>query len=116
MDDAQERHEGLTPIRNIVSDELLALDLQTLVVLLAAKIIADRDGASVSTVEWPGNTLIEFALQKRDRGRLLGRSGNVINAIRTLVRAIQGPNAAKHMYRIDLVPDQTLDGPPKPRR
>ncbi len=106
MDNADALNNGLTPLKDIVTDEMMALDLETLVVLLAARIISDPDGASVSRVQWPDNTLVEFALQQKDRGRLLGRNGNVIQAIRTVIRAIQGPDANTHTFRLDLVPDR----------
>ena len=100
------RSDELTPLMELLDPDLLELDLETIVLLLAAKIIEHRDGAKVALARGPGVTMIEFLLEKPDRGRLLGKEGNVIRAIKTIVSAILGPRVQEHRFRVDLVPDR----------
>ena len=109
------RTEGLTPLLDLIDPELLDLDLDTIVLLLAAHIIEHRDEARVALARGHGATMIEFLLEKSDRPKLLGREGNVIKALKTIVNAILGPRVQSHRFRVDLVPDRISQRRPSRR-
>jgi predicted RNA-binding protein YlqC (UPF0109 family) len=68
------------------------------------------DAVRITTKERRGETLYEVHVHPIDMGRLVGRRGNTINAIRTLLAA----GAAKKGIRcaLELVDEQPPDGPP----
>ena len=55
----------------------------------------------VTEVKGEGNTVIELHLEKADIGRVIGKQGNTIRAIRTLVWIHSGRE--RHNYTLQIV-------------
>lgn len=64
------------------------LDLAGLVRVLIEPIVECKDDLEVAeTVSDNGDMLIEIRVNEEDTGKVIGRQGRVIKAVRTLVRA-----------------------------
>ena len=50
-------------------------------------LVQNPDEVSVTTVERGGQTIFELRVNPADAGRVIGRQGQTINAIRTLLQA-----------------------------
>lgn len=74
-------------------------DISGLVAELVTPLVEFPDEVEVSTVELDdGSTLIELHVNPDDVGRVIGRQGRVIKAIRTLSRAA----GSRHDLRIEV--------------
>ncbi len=72
--------------------------MRELVEFLARSLVADPDAVRVSELEEDGSTVLEVRVADDDLGRVIGRSGRVANALRTVAKA-----AATHEERRVLV-------------
>ncbi len=54
---------------------------------IVREMVDDPDQVKVSTVEGSQSLVIEVSVAKSDMGKLIGRSGRNINAIRTILTA-----------------------------
>jgi len=61
--------------------------VKALVELLARSLVERPDAVAVRLVEAPQETVIEVQVASEDVGKIIGRGGRVIKAIRTLARA-----------------------------
>lgn len=50
-------------------------------------LVQHPDEVTVTSVERPGQTIFELRLNAEDAGRVIGRQGQTINAIRSLLQA-----------------------------
>lgn len=74
-------------------------DISGLVAELVAPLVEFPDEVEVTTVDLDdGSTLIELHVNPDDVGRVIGRQGRVIKAIRTLARAA----GSRHDMRIEV--------------
>ena len=63
-------------------------NLADLVETIVVPIVEDPDGVEItSTVEDNDNILIEIRVNPDDAGKVIGRQGRIIKALRTLTRA-----------------------------
>ena len=65
------------------------MDLVLLTETIVKKIVSDPDAVSVKEFETEeeNTILIEVMISNEDLGRVIGKEGRIINAIRTLVQA-----------------------------
>jgi predicted RNA-binding protein YlqC (UPF0109 family) len=61
--------------------------MKTLVELVARSLVDDPNAVEVQVVDGPQGATIEVRVAADDVGKLIGRGGRVIKAIRTLARA-----------------------------
>jgi uncharacterized protein len=61
--------------------------MKTLVELVARSLVDDPNAVEVQVVDGPQGAMIEVRVAADDVGKLIGRGGRVIKAIRTLARA-----------------------------
>lgn len=81
MSDAEE-------ISNEVFDEALASDnVADLVEYLVTSLVDNPDAIAIDVTDGEGTSLIEVHVDPNDVGKVIGRRGRVIKAIRTLARA-----------------------------
>lgn len=74
-------------------------DISGLVELLIAPLVEFPDEVEVTSTETEdGSTLIEVSVNPEDVGRVIGRQGRIIKAIRTLSRA----TGSRHDLRIEV--------------
>lgn len=59
-----------------------------LVEYLVCGLVDDEDGVSLDVTDSEGSALIEVSCAADDAGRVIGRHGRTIKAIRTLARAL----------------------------
>jgi len=77
--------------------------MRELVEYLARALVEDPDSVRVEEVDENGDTVLEVRVAQDDLGRVIGRSGRVANALRTVAKA-----AATHEGRhvtVEIVED-----------
>jgi uncharacterized protein len=65
----------------------MAADLEGLVRYLVTSLVEDSDSVSVTVSDTDESVTFEVAVGADDVGKIIGRQGRIIKAIRTLVRA-----------------------------
>lgn len=65
---------------------------------IVKSLVDHPDQVSVNVVEDQGSTVLELNVAETDIGRVIGKSGRVINSIRTLLQVL----AAKQGQRVTL--------------
>jgi len=58
-----------------------------LVCFLAKRIVEDPDAVRVEEIESDGDLLLRLHVSDSDRGKVIGRRGRMVQALRTLARA-----------------------------
>jgi hypothetical protein len=61
--------------------------MRELVEFLARALVEDPDSVRVDEVDEDGETVLEVRVAPDDLGRVIGRSGRVANALRTVAKA-----------------------------
>jgi predicted RNA-binding protein YlqC (UPF0109 family) len=61
-----------------------------LIEFLARRLVDDRDAVRVETVAGENELLLRLHVAPDDRGKVIGRNGRIVRALRTLVRAAGG--------------------------
>jgi hypothetical protein len=74
------------------------MDLQGLVEYIAKNLVEAPDQVSVNVIENSSTITLELSVGQGDMGRVIGKSGRIANAIRTLVRVA----AAREGKRVNL--------------
>jgi uncharacterized protein len=74
------------------------MDLQGLVEYIAKNLVEDPGRVSVNVIESSSSITLELRVGQGDMGRVIGKSGRIANAIRTLVRVA----AAREGKRVNL--------------
>jgi predicted RNA-binding protein YlqC (UPF0109 family) len=72
--------------------------LKELVEFIAKSIVDDPSQVHVSEIEGEASVILELRVGPEDMGRVIGRGGRTVNAMRTLVRVL----AAKQGKRVTL--------------
>ena len=62
------------------------MDLQGLVEYIAQHLVEDASQVSVNVIESASSITLELRVGQGDMGRVIGKSGRIADAIRTLVR------------------------------
>ncbi|MDR3686859.1 MAG: KH domain-containing protein [Coriobacteriia bacterium] len=74
----------------------MAADTEGLVRYLVTSLVDDADSVSITVSETDAAVTFEIALDPADVGKVIGRQGRIIKAIRTLARAA-GTSADKQV-------------------
>ena len=70
-------------------------DIANLVETLVVPLVDDPDAVEITSTDTEdGATLVEISVADEDTGKVIGRQGRVIKAIRTLCRAAGSRNGA----------------------
>lgn len=70
-------------------------DISGLVEALVVPLVDDPDAVEISSTDTEeGTILVEISVAEEDAGKVIGRQGRVIKAIRTLCRAAGSRNGA----------------------
>jgi predicted RNA-binding protein YlqC (UPF0109 family) len=81
----------------VADDEILDFDSEEempsdkvadLVEYIVCGLVDDEDAVSLDVTDSEGSSLIEVTCAEEDAGRIIGRRGRTIKAIRTLARAL----------------------------
>ncbi len=62
------------------------MELQNLVEYIAKHLVEDPDQVEVNVVETSSAITLELHVAQEDMGRVIGKSGRIANALRTLIR------------------------------
>ena len=68
--------------------ELPSDKVADLVEYIVCGLVADEDAVSLDVTDREGGALIEVSCAEEDAGRIIGKRGRTIKAIRTLARAL----------------------------
>ncbi len=74
------------------------MDLSLLTKTIVEKLVSNKEQVSVVEKEDNGEIIITISASEEDMGRIIGKSGKMINAIRTIVQAsgyINGQKSVK---------------------
>ncbi|HEV7217442.1 MAG TPA: KH domain-containing protein, partial [Terriglobales bacterium] len=63
------------------------VNVQIMIEQLVKSLVDDSGQVSVSVVEEPGETVLELEVAQRDVGKVIGKSGRTIRAMRNLLSA-----------------------------
>ena len=77
-------------------------NLVDLVELIVKNIVEKPDEVKVSVLKTTKNISIQIESNESDHGRIIGKSGKTINAIKTLVSAIKFNTSEKDNRKIDV--------------
>ena len=81
--------EMTEPIKaEATSPEMPSDKVADLVEYIVCGLVSDDDAVSLDVTDGPEGALIEVSCAEEDAGRIIGRRGRTIKAIRTLARAL----------------------------
>ena len=61
--------------------------MKDLIEVIVKEVVEDKDQVSIEEVENDGEVNITIFVAEEDKGRVIGRGGNIINSIRTIARS-----------------------------
>lgn len=61
--------------------------MKELIEVIVKELVEDKDAVSIEEVENDGEVNITIFVAENDKGRVIGRGGNIINSIRTIARS-----------------------------
>lgn len=70
------------------AEEMPSDKVADLVEYIVCGLVDDEDSVSLDVTDGDGGSLIEISCSEEDAGRVIGRRGRTIKAIRTLARAL----------------------------
>lgn len=73
------------------------MNLVELTEFLVKSVVKDSESVSIKEFASDDETIIEILVSNEEIGAVIGRKGNTINAIRTLVQASSYANNLKHV-------------------
>jgi predicted RNA-binding protein YlqC (UPF0109 family) len=82
-----------------------AVDVQRLIEYVAKSLVDDPEKVSVALGEEPGETVIELEVGPRDVGKVIGKQGRTVRAMRSLLSAA-GVRSRKR-FELDIIEPET---------
>lgn len=73
------------------------MDLTRLVTTIVSGIVINKDDIKIKEFTSEDEITIEVLVKEEDMGRLIGKNGKIINAIRTLLQATSYQNGNKRI-------------------
>ena len=74
--------------------------MRELIEYIARALVSDPDAVRVEEVAADGEVVLEVRVAPDDLGRVIGRSGRVANALRTVAKAAATPGGRRVMVEI----------------
>lgn len=84
-----------------------AVDVQRLIEYVAKSLVDEPEKVSVTVVEEPGETVIELEVGPRDVGKVIGKQGRTVRAMRSLLSAA-GVRSHKR-FELDIIEPETAE-------
>ena len=81
-------NEMTEPIEADAASEMPSAKVADLVEYIVCGLVSDDEAVSLDVTDGPEGALIEVSCAEEDAGRIIGRRGRTIKAIRTLARAL----------------------------
>ncbi len=76
------------------------LDIKTLVEAIAKSIVDSPERVVVSGVEGENSTVLELRVAKEDIGKVIGKNGRTITAMRTILNATRAQKFKRHILEV----------------
>lgn len=105
QNDTQHSDTGKYTIEELLPD-LPPLTVEQVITLVVSQIVVKPEQVRIHIANMDRHKALEFAVAPGDYGPVLGGAGRTIGALRTLVKAMLGPNAKKYVYDIELAEDK----------
>jgi uncharacterized protein len=83
------------------------VDVQRLIEYVAKSLADEPEKVSVTLVEEPGETVIELEVGPRDVGKVIGKQGRTVRAMRSLLSAA-GVRSRKR-FELDIIEPETAE-------
>jgi len=83
------------------------VDVQRLIEYVAKSLVDDPEKVSVTVVEEPGETVIELEVGPRDVGKVIGKQGRTVRAMRSLLSAAGG--RSRKRFELDIIEPETSE-------
>lgn len=80
--------------------EVEQMDMKMLVEILAKSIVDKPEAVAVSGVEGENSTVLELRVAKEDIGKVIGKSGRTITAMRTILNATRAQKFKRHILEV----------------
>jgi predicted RNA-binding protein YlqC (UPF0109 family) len=74
--------------------------MEELIEYVAKSLVDDPTAVKVKRKDAGASLIIELRVAQHDTGRIIGKSGRVANALRTLLRASDNPKASRVILKI----------------
>jgi predicted RNA-binding protein YlqC (UPF0109 family) len=74
--------------------------LAELVAFIARRLVDDPSAVSVETLERDSEVVLRLVVAEADRGKVIGRQGRIVRALRTLVRAGSAREGKRYLLEI----------------
>lgn len=88
---------------NVQAGNVQGVNVQTMIEQLVKSLVDDSGQVLVSVVEEPGETVLELEVAQRDVGKVIGKQGRTIRAMRNLLSAA-GVRSNKR-YALEIIED-----------
>jgi predicted RNA-binding protein YlqC (UPF0109 family) len=76
------------------------LDIKALVESIAKSIVDSPERVVVSGVEGENSTVLELRVAKEDIGKVIGKNGRTITAMRTILNATRAQKFKRHILEV----------------
>ncbi len=76
------------------------MDMKTLVEAIAKSIVDSPERVVVSGVEGENSTVLELRVAKEDIGKVIGKNGRTITAMRTILNATRAQKFKRHILEV----------------
>ena len=87
-------------LTNSTAPETDELDMKTLVEAIAKSIVDSPERVVVSGVEGENSTVLELRVAKEDIGKVIGKNGRTITAMRTILNATRAQKFKRHILEV----------------
>ena len=75
--------------------------MQNLIIQIAQSLVDNPEQVQVNEIEGTQTTVLELRVAKSDMGKVIGKQGRTVNAIRDILYAVSGK--AGKRYRLEIV-------------
>lgn len=76
------------------------MDMKALIELIAKSIVDNPDMVVVNGVEGENSTVLELRVSKEDIGKVIGKNGRTITAMRTILNATRAQKFKRHILEV----------------
>jgi predicted RNA-binding protein YlqC (UPF0109 family) len=76
------------------------MDMKALIEMIAKSIVDNPDMVVVNGVEGENSTVLELKVSKEDIGKVIGKNGRTITAMRTILNATRAQKFKRHILEV----------------
>jgi predicted RNA-binding protein YlqC (UPF0109 family) len=104
---------GNSQTGNVRVVNMQIMNVQIMIEQVVKSLVEDSDQVSVTLVEEPGETVLELKVAARDVGKVIGKQGRAVRAMRNLLSAA-GARSNKR-FALEIMEDQIVQEESGPR-